>query len=62
MDINFSIDADAGEIYGVIDGSLTFTVTKDDDHYSYRNLNKLDDDSLQDKLKTVCRILLSIED
>lgn len=61
MDINFSIDFDSGEIYGILDDSLTFTATKDDDNVLFKNIERIGDDELQDTIKKVCTLLLSIE-
>lgn len=62
MDLNFSIDFDAYEVHGVIDGSITFSVIQDDDGYRYKNFERIDDEYVQDKIKEVCRMLLTIED
>lgn len=62
MDLTFSIDFDAAEIHGVVDGATTFTVIKDDDRYIYKNFDRIDDDVLKDKLKGICRELLQIEE
>lgn len=61
MDISFNIDFDADEVHGVIDNSLCFTVIRDDDAFVYKNFDRIDDD-FQDKIKGVCRILLTLED
>lgn len=62
MDLSFSIDFDAAEVHGVIDGSITFTVIRDDESYIYRNFDRIDDDYVQDRIKEVCKILLAIEE
>ena len=62
MDLNFNIDFDSAEIHGVVDGSISFAVIKDDEEYNYKNFDRIDDDELQDKIKEVCRILLSLEE
>lgn len=61
MDLNFNLDLDAGELHVIIDGSITFSVISDDDGFRYRNLDRLDDEELQEKLKTICQILLSLD-
>lgn len=61
MDFNFSIDFDAEEVYVVIDNATTLVVTKDDCSYIYKNFEKIED-TLQDKLKQICKILLTLED
>ena len=61
MDLNFSIDLDAGEVYGVVDNSVVFTVIKDDDEFIFKNFDRIDDDEVQEKLRAVCKILLTIE-
>lgn len=61
MDLNFSIDLDAGEVHGVIDNSIVFAVIRDDDDYVYKNFDRIDDDDLQEKLKEISKILLTIE-
>lgn len=62
MDITFNIDFDADEVHGVIDNSISFFVIRDEDSFLYKHFDRIDDEMLQDKLKSVCKILLTLED
>lgn len=62
MDLTFNIDFDAAEVYVIVDNHITVSVTQDGDEYTYKNFDRLDDDTVQAKLKTVCKILLTLED
>ena len=62
MDISFQIDFDAEEIHGVIDNAKTFAVFRNDDSFSYRNFDQLDDEVLHERLMEVCQLLLTLEE
>ncbi len=62
MDLTFSIDLDAGEVHGVVDNSIVFTVIKDDDDFVFKNFDRIDDEQVQEKLRAICEILLTIDE
>jgi hypothetical protein len=62
MDLTFNIDFDAAEVHVIVDNHLTLSVFQDDDEYTYKNFEKLDDETVQSKLKQVCKVLLTLED
>jgi hypothetical protein len=62
MDLTFNIDFDAAEVHIIVDNHLTLVVTEGDHNsYIYKNFDKLDDDVVQSKIKSVARILLTLE-
>lgn len=62
MDINFSIDFDRDEVHVLIDHSLSLTIIRDDDSYSYRGFDKIDDEDVQAKLKRIAKIIFELEE
>jgi hypothetical protein len=63
MDISFDIDFDTEEINIIVDNTLTLRAYKNSDGRTvYKRFENIESDDVQDKIKSVCAILFTLNE
>lgn len=61
MNVSFDVDFDSGEVYIVLDNSITMQVYKYDEEIKYKHFDRINDEELQRVLKNTAKNLLALD-